>query len=127
MNLRNIAIIAHVDHGKTTLTDSLVQKAGIISSKAAGGMRYTDTRKALGHMIELYQDHAGVRGLYAMIRFDTFTTAIFDQFKSTFNGPAAHMLASVLALCCLVMLTVESAAMARVPLAGTSWIPGQQY
>src|SRR5690606_20332821 len=49
-------------------------------------------------------------GLYAMIRFDTFTTAIFDQFKSTFNGPAAHMLASVLALCCLAMLTVESAA-----------------
>jgi iron(III) transport system permease protein len=49
-------------------------------------------------------------GLYAMIRFDTFTTAIFDQFKSTFNGPAAHMLASVLALCCLVMLTAESAA-----------------
>ncbi|SDP02448.1 iron(III) transport system permease protein [Pseudomonas reinekei] len=49
-------------------------------------------------------------GLYAMIRFDTFTTAIFDQFKSTFNGPAANMLASVLVLCCLVMLTAESAA-----------------
>jgi elongation factor 2 len=31
-------------HGKTTLTDSLVQKAGIISAKAAGGARYTDTR-----------------------------------------------------------------------------------
>lgn len=49
-------------------------------------------------------------GLYSMIRFDTFTTAIFDQFKSTFNGPAANMLAGVLALCCLAMLTVESAA-----------------
>lgn len=49
-------------------------------------------------------------GLYAMIRFDTFTTAIFDQFKSTFNGPAANMLAVVLALCCLAMLTIESAA-----------------
>ncbi|WP_433735309.1 ABC transporter permease [Pseudomonas putida] len=49
-------------------------------------------------------------GLYAMIRFDTFTTAIFDQFKSTFNGPAANLLAGVLALFCLVMLTAESAA-----------------
>lgn len=49
-------------------------------------------------------------GLYAMIRFDTFTTAIFDQFQSSFNGPAANMLAGVLALCCLVLLTVESAA-----------------
>src|SRR5476649_2201322 len=48
-------------------------------------------------------------GLYAMIRFDTFTTAIFDQFQSTLNGPAANMLAGVLALCCLAVLMVESA------------------
>ncbi len=46
-------------------------------------------------------------GLYAMIRFDTFTTAIYDQFQSTFSGPAANMLAGVLALCCLVFLTLE--------------------
>ena len=42
-------------------------------------------------------------GLFVMIRFDTFTTAIVDQFQSTYNGPAAHMLAGVLVLCCLVM------------------------
>ena len=47
-------------------------------------------------------------GLYALIRFDTFTTAIFDQFQSTYNGPAANMLAGVLVLCCLAMLTLES-------------------
>ena len=33
-------------------------------------------------------------GLYVMIRFDTFTTAIVDQFQSAFNGPAANMLAA---------------------------------
>jgi iron(III) transport system permease protein len=46
-------------------------------------------------------------GLYAMVRFDTFTTAIFDQFQSTFNGPAANMLAGILALLCLGLLLLE--------------------
>ena len=34
-----------VDHGKSTLTDSLVQRAGIISAAKAGEQRFTDTRK----------------------------------------------------------------------------------
>ena len=33
-----------VDHGKSTLTDSLVSKAGIIASAKAGDVRFTDTR-----------------------------------------------------------------------------------
>ena len=47
-------------------------------------------------------------GLYVTIRFDTFTTAIVDQFQSTYNGPAANMLAGVLVLCCFALLGVES-------------------
>jgi iron(III) transport system permease protein len=47
-------------------------------------------------------------GLYVFVRFDTFTTAIVDQFQSTFNGPAATMLAGVLVACCLTLLGVES-------------------
>lgn len=44
-NIRNISVIAHVDHGKSTLTDSLVSKAGIIAGAKAGETRFTDTRQ----------------------------------------------------------------------------------
>jgi len=40
--VRNVAIIAHVHHGKTTLTDSLLAKAGIISKTVAGEVLYTN-------------------------------------------------------------------------------------
>ena len=43
--IRNLSVIAHVDHGKSTLTDSLIAKAGIIATKAAGSERYMDTRE----------------------------------------------------------------------------------
>lgn len=43
-NIRNMSVIAHVDHGKSTLTDALVCKAGIISAERAGTARFTDNR-----------------------------------------------------------------------------------
>jgi len=44
-NIRNMSVIAHVDHGKSTLSDSLVSKAGIIAGAKAGETRFMDTRK----------------------------------------------------------------------------------
>ncbi|WP_446224626.1 ABC transporter permease [Nocardia sp. IBHARD005] len=47
-------------------------------------------------------------GAFVMLRFDTFTTAIFEQYQSSFAGPAGSMLAGVLVLCCLALLGGES-------------------
>jgi iron(III) transport system permease protein len=49
-------------------------------------------------------------GAFAMLRFDTFTVAIFQQFQVTFNGTAGSMLAGVLVLLCLVLLAAEALA-----------------
>jgi len=41
--IRNTSIIAHVDHGKTTLSDSLLAAAGIISEEVAGQRLFLDS------------------------------------------------------------------------------------
>lgn len=40
--IRNMGIVAHIDHGKTTLSDSLLAGAGMLSMELAGDQRYLD-------------------------------------------------------------------------------------
>jgi ribosome assembly protein 1 len=42
--LRNVSIVAHVDHGKTTIADCLISSNGIIHKKQAGQLRLLDDR-----------------------------------------------------------------------------------
>jgi len=44
-NLRNIAIIAHVDHGKTTLVDQMLQQSGTLGDRAAAPERVMDSNE----------------------------------------------------------------------------------
>lgn len=44
-SIRNMSVIAHVDHGKTTLTDSLIAFAGIISEEKVGITQGMDTEQ----------------------------------------------------------------------------------
>lgn len=50
-NIRNIAIIAHVDHGKTTLVDAMLKQSGVFRSNQAITERIMDerSRKRAGH------------------------------------------------------------------------------
>jgi iron(III) transport system permease protein len=46
-------------------------------------------------------------GAFQLLRFQTFTTAIYTEYESSFNGPAANMLASILVLLSLLLLLGE--------------------
>lgn len=57
MEIRNIAIIAHVDHGKTTLTDAIMQQTGMVSPDGAS-MDSNTLEKERG--ITIYSKNASV-------------------------------------------------------------------
>ena len=64
-NIRNIAIIAHIDHGKSTLTDNLVATAGLISKELAGQQVYMDSY-VLEQERGITINSSNVSGLYSI-------------------------------------------------------------
>jgi iron(III) transport system permease protein len=50
----------------------------------------------------------GEYGLFVLMRYDTFATAIVDQFESAYNGPAANLMGGVLVLCTAALIGLET-------------------
>ncbi len=81
-DVRNIAIIAHVDHGKTTLVDELLKQSGVFPRK---------TRKSLNVSWTPMPSKENVES-----RFFPKTTAVFyKDTKSTSSIPRAMQISAV--------------------------------
>ena len=56
-DLRNVAIIAHVDHGKTTLVDALLRQAGALGRAKGEGTHNDETQTPVMDSMDLEREH----------------------------------------------------------------------
>ena len=98
-NIRNMSVIAHVDHGKSTLTDSLIAKAGIIAKEKAGDSRFTDFRpdeaergitiKSTG--VSLYYKYDIDEGVSLYYKYDIDESGTEDEFLINLIDSPGHV------------------------------------
>jgi GTP-binding protein len=96
MQIRNIAIIAHVDHGKTTITDALMRQTGAV---AEGGASMDSNALELERGITIYAKNA------SMFYRDTKINIVDTPGHADFGSEVERVLRSIDA----VILVVDAA------------------
>src|SRR3954469_8354609 len=100
--------VAALLRGMDPALEEAARSLGLGPWRTFGRVTLSQIRPAvLGGSLLVALHLLGEFGAFAMLRFDTFTTAIYDQYRLTFNGPAASLLAMLLAVPCLLLVTME--------------------
>ena len=74
-NIRNIGTAAHIDHGKTTFSDSILALAGYVSEELAGKKLIMDTEK------QEQERGITIRAAYSSNIFQKEKKKIFNKFN----------------------------------------------
>src|SRR6202049_491587 len=87
MNLRNIAIIAHVDHGKTTLVDRLLQQSGSFRENQRGAEPALDS-----HALERERGITILSKVTSLVWLDTRINIVDTPGHADFGGEVERIL-----------------------------------
>ncbi|KAJ1829375.1 Cytoplasmic GTPase/eEF2-like protein (ribosomal biogenesis) [Coemansia sp. RSA 2599] len=89
-NIRNVCVLAHVDHGKTTLSDALLATNGIISSKLAGKIRYLDSREDEQER-GITMESSGISLYYQLVKGSAESSAESEEYLVNLIDSPGHV------------------------------------
>src|SRR3712207_7972882 len=93
-DLRNVAIIAHVDHGKTTLVDALLRQAGALGRAKGEGTDNDSTQDRVMDSMDLERE----RGITILAKNTAIRLADGDRKSTRLNSSHANISYAVFSL-----------------------------